>query len=102
MPTIVRNGNDYVVETLRQLFASPQTPYFQVFVLNAELEKDHIDEINIKMCNNFYKEIAENRLVVLKPPSPLYAEKLGRPCNLTRTFEDEMPRFYWRSKQVRL
>ncbi|KAK2849559.1 hypothetical protein Q5P01_009393 [Channa striata] len=98
IPTVKREKQSYLVNTLSSLLyglTSPQTQQLLVIIFVAETDADYVNSIAETVTKNFPKEVQSGLLEVVSPSRYYYPNF----TSLKETFGDSKDRVKWRTKQ---
>ncbi|KAM4053685.1 alpha-1,3-mannosyl-glycoprotein 4-beta-N-acetylglucosaminyltransferase-like protein MGAT4D [Anomaloglossus baeobatrachus] len=98
IPTVKRDKQSYLLETLRSLFSAMSAAEKQdcvVVVFIAEVNAEYVNGLADNINDNFPLETQSGMLEVISPPSSFYPDF----SNIKETFGDSKDRVKWRTKQ---
>ncbi|XP_026213471.1 glyco_transf_54 domain-containing protein [Anabas testudineus] len=98
IPTVKRDKQSYLVNTLSSLFyslTSSQSQDLVIVVFVAETDTDYVSSVADTIRNNFPKEVQSGLLEVVSPSQYYYPNF----TSLRETFGDSKDRVKWRTKQ---
>ncbi|XP_069834726.1 alpha-1,3-mannosyl-glycoprotein 4-beta-N-acetylglucosaminyltransferase-like protein MGAT4D [Dendropsophus ebraccatus] len=98
IPTVKRDKQNYLMDTLRSLFtemSAAEKADCVVIVFIAEVNAQFVNQVADNIKENFPREIQSGVLEVVSPPSSFYPNL----SNIKETFGDSKDRVKWRTKQ---
>ncbi|XP_061581925.1 alpha-1,3-mannosyl-glycoprotein 4-beta-N-acetylglucosaminyltransferase B-like [Cololabis saira] len=98
VPTVKREKQSYLVNTLSSLLFSPTASECQdllIIVFVAETDLDYVGKVADTIKKNFPKDVESGLLEVVSPSQYYYPDF----STLTETFGDSKDRVKWRTKQ---
>ncbi|XP_053317064.1 alpha-1,3-mannosyl-glycoprotein 4-beta-N-acetylglucosaminyltransferase-like protein MGAT4D [Spea bombifrons] len=98
IPTVKRDKQSYLLDTLSSLFSEMSTEEKQdcvVIVFIAEVNLQYVDDLANGIKESFPREIQSGVLEIISPPASYYPDL----NNVKETFGDSKERVRWRTKQ---
>ncbi|XP_038611053.1 alpha-1,3-mannosyl-glycoprotein 4-beta-N-acetylglucosaminyltransferase-like protein MGAT4D isoform X2 [Tachyglossus aculeatus] len=98
IPTVKRQRQNYLIETLKSLFyemSAAEKDDCVVVIFIAEVDEEYINSVAESVKNNFPSEVQSGVLEIVSPPASYYPVF----SDLKETFGDSKERVRWRTKQ---
>ncbi|XP_028932528.1 alpha-1,3-mannosyl-glycoprotein 4-beta-N-acetylglucosaminyltransferase-like protein MGAT4D isoform X2 [Ornithorhynchus anatinus] len=98
IPTVKRQKQSYLMETLKSLFyemSAAEKEDCVIIIFIAEIDEEYINSVAESVKNNFPTEVQSGVLEIISPPASYYPVF----SDLKETFGDSKERVRWRTKQ---